>query len=63
MEKDNSEKDNSNIQLIYEYAKQVLEDIDSSQNTLNTKLGAVIAFDGLMIRFLSDLPDDSLVLN
>ncbi len=63
MEKDNSEKDNSNIQLIYEYTKQVLEDIDSSQNTLNTKLGAVIAFDGLMIRFLSDLPDDSLVLN
>lgn len=58
-----AQKDNSNIQLIYEYAQQVLKDINSSQNTLNTKLAAVIAFDGLMIRFLSDLPDDSLILN
>lgn len=57
------EKDNSNIQLIYEYAQQVLKDLDSSQNTLNTKLGTVIGFDAIMIRFSSDLPDNSLVLN
>ncbi|MEB3341259.1 hypothetical protein [Okeania sp.] len=57
------EKDNSNIQLIYEYAQQVLKDLDSSKNTLNTKLGTVIGFDAVMIRFSSDLPDDSLILN
>ena len=55
-------EDNSNIKLIYEYAEQALKDLDSSSSVLNTKLGAVLGFDVTCLRFSSDLPAKSCII-
>ncbi|MDJ0735161.1 MAG: hypothetical protein QNJ47_14035 [Nostocaceae cyanobacterium] len=57
---DNNHK--HNIKLIYEYAEQALNKLNSSDSTLNTKLGFILSFDAAFIRFSSDLPDNSLIV-
>jgi hypothetical protein len=44
------------IDLIYKNAQQSIADIDSSINTLNTKLSALTGFDALLIKLVNDLP-------
>ena len=48
------------INLIFENAQQTVKDLDSSINILNTKLSAVTGFGVILIKFVGDLPDQSL---
>ncbi|MBE9126044.1 MULTISPECIES: hypothetical protein [unclassified Coleofasciculus] len=57
------DKHTSNINLIYEYAENALKNIRDSSNILNTKLGTVIGFDAVLIRFSSSLPDKSFIID
>lgn len=45
----------SNVQLIYEYTENTLKDINASLDNTTTKLTAIVAFSGVLLRFLSDL--------
>lgn len=51
------DKSDNNIKLIYDYAEKSLEKLNSSQNTVNTKLGFILSFDAAYGRFALDLPD------
>ena len=51
------ENKNPNLDFFYEYTVSVFEGVNDSINILNTKMGAVIAFNGLLIRIISDMPD------
>ncbi len=48
------------ITLIFENAQQSIKDLDSSINVFNTKLSAVTGFSVVLIKFVGDLPDQSL---
>lgn len=47
----------NNVSLAYIYTKEVIEDTNKSLDALNTKLTAVLAFSGLLLRFSGDLPE------
>lgn len=49
----------NNINLIYENAEKSLDKLNSSQNTVNTKLGFILSFDAAYVRLALDLPDNS----
>ncbi|MBC6418058.1 MAG: hypothetical protein GDA44_04350 [Prochloron sp. SP5CPC1] len=48
------------ITLIFENAQQSIKDLDSSINVFNTKLSAVTGFSVVLMKFVGDLPDQSL---
>ncbi len=48
------------VTLIFENAQQSIKDLDSSINVFNTKLSAVTGFSVVLIKFVGDLPDQSL---
>lgn len=47
----------SNIDIIYEYTRNVYGLVNDSANKLDTKLGIVIGFSGVLLRFVDDLDD------
>jgi hypothetical protein len=47
----------NNLDLIYEYTESILKNFNEEVKTINTKLGTVIAFNGILIRTAMDLPD------
>jgi hypothetical protein len=47
------------VDLIFENAKELLESLDRSINSLNAQLSAVAGFSAALIRFAGDLPDRS----
>lgn len=55
--------DSNNLDLIYEYTNSILQAVSADTNTINTKLGTVIAFDGILVRTAMDLPDHLLKIN
>ena len=58
----NTENNNSNelenIELAYEYTKDFLKDQKTDARHLDWRLGAFLAFGGLLFRFGNDLPSD-----
>ncbi len=48
------------IELIFQNAKESIEHLESNLRDLNTKLSAVTGFGVLLIKFVGDLPDNSL---
>lgn len=53
----------NNLDLIYEYTGSILKAVNDDTNTINAKLGTVIAFNGVLIRVAMDLPDRTLIIN
>ncbi|MEN9222993.1 MAG: hypothetical protein Q6M04_11205 [Thermostichus sp. BF3_bins_97] len=51
------------IDLIFKNAQQSIKELDDSSNTLNTKLSAVTGFSIILIKFVGDLPDQSLIVD
>ncbi|NJL55793.1 hypothetical protein HC928_11815 [bacterium] len=51
------------IDLIFKNAQQSVKELDDSSNILNTKLSAVTGFSIILIKFVGDLPDQSLMIN
>jgi hypothetical protein len=49
------------VDLIFENAKESIEGLDRSINSLNAQLSAVAGFSAALIRFAGDLPDQSAV--
>jgi len=45
-----------NTELIYEYTESLLKSQSESLNRLDTKLSAFLAFTGVLVRFVGDLP-------
>lgn len=55
----NSETEQTNIDLIYRYTESFLASINKSIDLLNTKLSAVAGFSGLLMKSVSDLKSDN----
>ena len=52
----------NNLDLIYAYTESILKAVNDDTNTINTKLGTVIAFNSVLIRIAMDLPDQMLTI-
>ncbi len=46
----------SNIKLVYDYTKNLIEDENESLNRIDAKLTGFLAFTGLLVKFEADLP-------
>lgn len=55
----NSEEEASNVELIYSYTEALVKAQEESLNRLDTKLSAFLAFAGVSLRFVVDLPNNS----
>ncbi len=51
------------IDLIFKNAQQSVKELDDSNNILNTKLSAVTGFSVILIKFVGELPDQSLIVD
>ena len=52
----NNEQKESNIDLIYSYTEALIKSQEDSLNRLDTRLGAFLAFSGVILKFATDLP-------
>ncbi len=55
MEELNETTEKSNVKLAYEYTESALKDINASLDHATTKLTAILAFSGVLLRFTIDL--------
>jgi len=53
----------NNLDLIYQYSESVLKAVNDDIKTINTKLGIVLGFDGILIKLVTDLPDQTLTID
>jgi hypothetical protein len=58
-----NEEERSNVELIYNYTEALLKIQGESLNRLDTKLSAFLAFAGVSLRFVVDLPNKSALIN
>lgn len=52
-------QEHSNIDLIYEYTKERVKDINDGINRKINALAGTLAFDGAVLKFTSDMPSES----
>lgn len=52
----------TNVKLIYDYTEALYKGVSDNIDAINTRLGAVIGFSGLLLRFAVDLPDVSNII-
>jgi hypothetical protein len=52
----------TNVGLIFEYTQSLHESISDNIDVLNTRLGVVIAYGGVLLRFALDLPGQSTII-
>lgn len=57
------ERRKKNVETLYNYTKQSVNDLDDSIKSLDAKLSAIIGFDALIIRLAKELPVDSISIN
>ena len=62
MDKPTQESYSKIIELIFQNAKESIQILRSNIQEINTKLSAVTGFSVLLIKFVDDLPDNSLVI-
>jgi hypothetical protein len=55
----NIKEETSNVELIYTYTAALIKAQEDSLNRLDTKLSAFLAFAGVSLRFVVDLPNKS----
>jgi hypothetical protein len=58
-----TDPDYNNARLAYEYTKVIWDKIDSSHNTVTTKITTNLGFSGLLLRFAADLSELSWLIH
>jgi hypothetical protein len=57
------DSNHNNLDLIYTYTESILKAVNDDVNTINTKLGTVIAFNGVLVKVAIDLPDQKSIIS
>jgi len=63
IDNDEIQLNDNNLELIYAYTESILKSVNDDTNTINTKLGTIIAFTRVLIKITIDLPDQTLIIN